>query len=60
MLLKVMPSTGFQGLQGDDTPEGEDIPSLLHFAAQNGFKDISSVLLQCPGAKRALHTANSQ
>ncbi|XP_029609560.1 B-cell scaffold protein with ankyrin repeats [Salmo trutta] len=62
MLLEAMPSTGFQGLQGDDPPEGEmlpeDVPSLLHFAAQNGFKDVSGVLLQCPGAKRALCTTN--
>ena len=35
-----------------------DIPSLLHFAAQYGFKSVSSLLLQCPGAERALHTAN--
>uniref|UniRef100_A0A4W5RAA4 B cell scaffold protein with ankyrin repeats 1 n=1 Tax=Hucho hucho TaxID=62062 RepID=A0A4W5RAA4_9TELE len=64
MLLEAMPSTGFQGLQGDDPPEGEalpeDVPSLLHFAAQNGFKDVSGVLLQCPGAKRALCTTNRQ
>ncbi|XP_041723658.2 B-cell scaffold protein with ankyrin repeats-like [Coregonus clupeaformis] len=64
MLLEAMPSTGFQGLQGDYPPEGEahpeEVPSLLHFAAQNGFKDVSNVLLQCPGAKRALCTANRQ
>ncbi|XP_064877214.1 B-cell scaffold protein with ankyrin repeats-like [Oncorhynchus nerka] len=64
MLLKAMPSAGFQGLQGDDPPEGElhleDISSLLHFAAQNGFKDVSSVLLQCPGPKRASCTATRQ
>uniref|UniRef100_A0A3B4WUQ1 B cell scaffold protein with ankyrin repeats 1 n=1 Tax=Seriola lalandi dorsalis TaxID=1841481 RepID=A0A3B4WUQ1_SERLL len=35
-----------------------DVPSLLHFAAQYGFKSVSSLLLQCPGAERALHTAN--
>uniref|UniRef100_A0A667ZHW1 B cell scaffold protein with ankyrin repeats 1 n=1 Tax=Myripristis murdjan TaxID=586833 RepID=A0A667ZHW1_9TELE len=35
-----------------------DVPSLLHFAAQNGFKSVSSLLLQCPGAERALRTAN--
>lgn len=34
------------------------VPSLLHFAAQYGFKSVSSLLLQCPGAERALHTAN--
>lgn len=35
-----------------------DVPSLLHFAARYGFKSVSSLLLQCPGAERALHTAN--
>lgn len=35
-----------------------DAPSLLHFAARYGFRSVSSLLLQCPGAERALHTAN--
>lgn len=35
-----------------------DAPTLLHFAAQYGFKSVSSLLLQCPGAEQALHTAN--
>ncbi|XP_046904779.1 B-cell scaffold protein with ankyrin repeats-like isoform X1 [Hypomesus transpacificus] len=62
ILVERMPSRGFQGLQPDGTPETEthqEIPSLLHFAAKNGFKDVCSVLLQCPGAKTALHTPNS-
>ncbi|XP_044039154.1 B-cell scaffold protein with ankyrin repeats-like isoform X2 [Siniperca chuatsi] len=62
MLLEGMPTGGFQGLQCENTPERElhhaDVPSLLHFAAQYGFKSVSSLLLQCPGAERALHTAN--
>ncbi|XP_067436838.1 B-cell scaffold protein with ankyrin repeats-like isoform X2 [Thunnus thynnus] len=62
MLLEGMPTGGFRGLQCENTPERElhhaDIPSLLHFAAQYGFKSVSSLLLQCPGAERALHTAN--
>ncbi|XP_045921325.1 B-cell scaffold protein with ankyrin repeats-like [Micropterus dolomieu] len=63
MLLDSMPTGGFQGLQCENTPEKgtlhrADVPTLLHFAAQYGFKSISSLLLQCPGAKRALHTAN--
>ncbi|XP_029932071.1 B-cell scaffold protein with ankyrin repeats-like isoform X2 [Myripristis murdjan] len=62
MLLEGMPTGGFQGLQGEKAPERElhpvDVPSLLHFAAQNGFKSVSSLLLQCPGAERALRTAN--
>ncbi|XP_063756895.1 B-cell scaffold protein with ankyrin repeats-like [Eleginops maclovinus] len=62
MLLKHMPTGGFQGLQCENTPQRElhhsDVPSLLHFAAQYGFRSVSSVLLQCPGADRALHAAN--
>ncbi|XP_029932072.1 B-cell scaffold protein with ankyrin repeats-like isoform X3 [Myripristis murdjan] len=63
MLLEGMPTGGFQGLQGEKAPERAelhpvDVPSLLHFAAQNGFKSVSSLLLQCPGAERALRTAN--
>ncbi|XP_036967807.1 B-cell scaffold protein with ankyrin repeats-like isoform X1 [Acanthopagrus latus] len=62
MLLEGMPTGGFQGLQCENTPRGElhhaDVPSLLHFAAQYGFTSVSSLLLQCPGAERALRTAN--
>ncbi|XP_074479984.1 B-cell scaffold protein with ankyrin repeats-like isoform X1 [Sebastes fasciatus] len=62
MLLESMPTGGFRGLQCENTPERElrqaDAPSLLHFAAQYGFKSVSSLLLQCPGAERALRTAN--
>ncbi|XP_056156712.1 B-cell scaffold protein with ankyrin repeats-like [Lampris incognitus] len=62
ILVKAMPSGGFQGLQCDNAPEKvqqpEEVPSLLHFAAQNGLKNVSSLLLQCPGAKRALCTTN--
>ncbi|XP_059210396.1 B-cell scaffold protein with ankyrin repeats-like [Centropristis striata] len=62
MLLTGMPTGGFQGLQCEKIPKRElhhaDVPSLLHFAAQYGFKSVCSLLLQCPGAERALHTAN--
>ncbi|KAM9501183.1 B-cell scaffold protein with ankyrin repeats-like isoform 2-T2 [Clarias gariepinus] len=57
-VLKKMPTGGFQGLQNDQTLTGvshsEDIPTLLHFAAQYGLKDLTSVLLQCPGAQQAI------
>lgn len=36
----------------------EDIPTLLHFAAQYGLKDLASVLLQCPGAQQAMRSPN--
>ncbi|KAM9425739.1 B-cell scaffold protein with ankyrin repeats-like [Pholidichthys leucotaenia] len=63
MLLESLPTGGFQGLQSENSPERveshhADVPSFLHFAAQYGFKSVSSLLLQCPGAQRALHTAN--
>ncbi|XP_041635885.1 B-cell scaffold protein with ankyrin repeats-like [Cheilinus undulatus] len=62
MLLEGMPTGGFQGLKFDNTYERElhraDVPSLLHFASHYGLKSVSSLLLQCPGAERALHTAN--
>ncbi|XP_034757293.1 B-cell scaffold protein with ankyrin repeats-like [Etheostoma cragini] len=62
MLLEGMPTGGFWGLQCENTPERElrhaDAPSLLHFAARYGFQSVCSLLLQCPGAQRALHTAN--
>ncbi|KAK2863236.1 hypothetical protein Q5P01_002769 [Channa striata] len=62
MLLQAMPTGGFQGLHCENPPDRElhhaDVPSLLHFAAQFGFRSVSSLLLQCPGAERALHTAS--
>lgn len=35
-----------------------DVPSLLHFAARYGFRSVSGLLLQCPGAERALRMTN--
>uniref|UniRef100_A0A087X2Q4 DBB domain-containing protein n=1 Tax=Poecilia formosa TaxID=48698 RepID=A0A087X2Q4_POEFO len=65
MLLELMPTGGFQGLQVENTQERDraevhhgDVPSLLHFAARYGFRSVSGLLLQCPGAERALRTAN--
>ncbi|XP_039465381.1 B-cell scaffold protein with ankyrin repeats [Oreochromis aureus] len=62
MLLENMPTGGFQGLQCENAPERElhraEVPSLLHFAARYGFRNVSSLLLQCPGAVRTLRTAN--
>ncbi|XP_058249774.1 B-cell scaffold protein with ankyrin repeats-like [Hemibagrus wyckioides] len=61
-VVKKMPTGGFLGLQTDQTPAGvsnsEDIPTLLHFAAQYGLKDLASVLLQCPGAQQAMRSPN--
>ncbi|CAB1452354.1 unnamed protein product [Pleuronectes platessa] len=62
MLLEAMPSGGFPARQCYNTPERElhhaGSPTLLHFAAQYGLMGVSSLLLQCPGADRALQTTN--
>ncbi|KAM4536349.1 B-cell scaffold protein with ankyrin repeats-like isoform 2-T2 [Odontesthes bonariensis] len=62
MLLEGMPTGGFQGLKSENTHERErhhaDVPSLLHFTARYGFRNLSGLLLQCPGAEQALRTAN--
>ncbi|XP_054907040.1 B-cell scaffold protein with ankyrin repeats-like isoform X2 [Poeciliopsis prolifica] len=62
MLLELMPTGGFQGLQAENMQEREvhhgDVPTLLHFAARYGFRSVSGLLLQCPGAERALRMAN--
>ncbi|XP_072315551.1 B-cell scaffold protein with ankyrin repeats-like [Eucyclogobius newberryi] len=62
MLLRRMPSRGFQGLQWEGKSEREshdsEVPTMLHLAAQHGLKSLSSVLLQCPCAERAVRTAN--
>uniref|UniRef100_A0A8C9QZF0 B cell scaffold protein with ankyrin repeats 1 n=1 Tax=Scleropages formosus TaxID=113540 RepID=A0A8C9QZF0_SCLFO len=61
-LIERMPAGGFQALQGEGGHGAEkhpkDIPTLLHFAAENGLRDLTGALLQCPGAQRALHVAN--
>ncbi|XP_030634987.1 B-cell scaffold protein with ankyrin repeats-like [Chanos chanos] len=61
-LMQKMPVGAFQGLQTDLGPteaiHSEDIPTLLHLAAQHGLRGVASVLLQCPGAQQALRTAN--
>ncbi|XP_043953721.1 B-cell scaffold protein with ankyrin repeats-like [Gambusia affinis] len=63
MLLELMPTGGFQGLQVENTQERAevhhgDMPSLLHFAARYGLRSVSGLLLQCPGAEQALRMAN--
>ncbi|XP_028285359.1 B-cell scaffold protein with ankyrin repeats-like [Parambassis ranga] len=63
MLLERMPTGGFPGLHCEKTLERAeihhaDVPSLLHFAAQYGLQSVSGLLLQCPGAEQALHTAS--
>ncbi|XP_031679206.1 phosphoinositide 3-kinase adapter protein 1-like isoform X2 [Oncorhynchus kisutch] len=36
----------------------EELPTLLHFAAKYGLKNLTTVLLQCPGALQAYSVMN--
>lgn len=36
----------------------EEFPTLLHFAARYGFKDMTWALLECLGAVQALYICN--
>nr|XP_023676658.1 B-cell scaffold protein with ankyrin repeats isoform X1 [Paramormyrops kingsleyae] len=62
-LTRRLPAGGFRGLQSAsggrrEATHSEHLPTLLHFAAQNGLRGLASVLLQCPGVEQALHLAN--
>ncbi|XP_063043010.1 B-cell scaffold protein with ankyrin repeats-like, partial [Engraulis encrasicolus] len=63
-LMQKMPTGGLTQLYWDthtpasSTTSREDTPTLLHFVAQYGLRGVGSVLLQCPGAGRALRTPN--
>nr|XP_020036996.1 phosphoinositide 3-kinase adapter protein 1 [Castor canadensis] len=38
----------------------EELPTLLHFAAKYGLKNLTALLLTCPGALQAYSVANKQ
>ncbi|XP_028838233.1 B-cell scaffold protein with ankyrin repeats-like isoform X2 [Denticeps clupeoides] len=62
-LMQQMPTGGFLELQNDQRPgiraaHSEDIPTLLHFSACHGLRDVAGMLLQCPGVQKALRMAN--
>nr|XP_015200546.1 PREDICTED: B-cell scaffold protein with ankyrin repeats [Lepisosteus oculatus]XP_015200547.1 PREDICTED: B-cell scaffold protein with ankyrin repeats [Lepisosteus oculatus] len=61
-LRQRMPTGGFGVLQLDESNKGsehsDDLPTLLHFAAKNGLKNLASLLLQCPGAYQAIKMMN--
>ncbi|XP_039613904.1 B-cell scaffold protein with ankyrin repeats-like [Polypterus senegalus] len=38
--------------------DSEELPTLLHFAAKNGLRNLSTLLLQCPGAEIAIKMTN--
>uniref|UniRef100_UPI00398F5AAB phosphoinositide 3-kinase adapter protein 1-like isoform X1 n=1 Tax=Pristiophorus japonicus TaxID=55135 RepID=UPI00398F5AAB len=52
---------GINQLEEDDlstTQRNTELPTLLHFAARYGLKNLTALLLQCPGALQAYSVAN--
>ncbi|XP_055517911.1 phosphoinositide 3-kinase adapter protein 1 [Leucoraja erinacea] len=52
---------GINQLEEDDVStiqRDKELPTLLHFAAKYGLKNLTAVLLQCPGALQAYSVAN--
>ncbi|XP_069741936.1 phosphoinositide 3-kinase adapter protein 1 isoform X2 [Narcine bancroftii] len=52
---------GINQLEEDDlstTQRDKELPTLLHFAARYGLKNLTALLLQCPGALQAYSVAN--
>ncbi|XP_041032009.1 phosphoinositide 3-kinase adapter protein 1 isoform X2 [Carcharodon carcharias] len=52
---------GINQLEEDDlstTQRDVELPTLLHFAAKYGLKNLTALLLQCPGALQAYSVAN--
>ncbi|XP_078386669.1 phosphoinositide 3-kinase adapter protein 1 isoform X1 [Cetorhinus maximus] len=52
---------GINQLEEDDlstTQRDVELPTLLHFAARYGLKNLTALLLQCPGALQAYSVAN--
>ncbi|EDL41856.1 phosphoinositide-3-kinase adaptor protein 1 [Mus musculus] len=52
---------GINQLEEDDmmtNQRDEELPTLLHFAAKYGLKNLTALLLTCPGALQAYSVAN--
>ncbi|XP_068923208.1 phosphoinositide 3-kinase adapter protein 1 [Petaurus breviceps papuanus] len=52
---------GVNQLEEEDmmtTQRDEELPTLLHFAAKYGLKNLTALLLTCPGALQAYSVAN--
>ncbi|KAK0149943.1 Phosphoinositide 3-kinase adapter protein 1 [Merluccius polli] len=68
LLKSRMPVGGLQvfGIQQIETnnmsayQRNEDLPTLLHFAARHGLKNLTTALLHCPGALQAYSVMNKQ
>ncbi|XP_027715443.1 phosphoinositide 3-kinase adapter protein 1 isoform X2 [Vombatus ursinus] len=53
---------GINQLEEEDmmtTQRDEELPTLLHFAAKYGLKNLTALLLTCPGALQAYSVANN-
>ncbi|NXN92428.1 BCAP protein, partial [Rhinopomastus cyanomelas] len=53
---------GINQLEEDDmttNQRDEELPTLLHFSARYGLKNLTALLLTCPGALQAYSVANS-
>ncbi|XP_041120864.1 B-cell scaffold protein with ankyrin repeats-like [Polyodon spathula] len=57
-----MPAGGLGVLQIDGSNKSiqhsDELPTLLHFAAKNGLKNLAAQLLRCPGAQQAARMTN--
>lgn len=54
--FNVICSLSFLDLFSDQ--RDEELPTLLHFAAKYGLKNLTALLLTCPGALQAYSVAN--
>ncbi|KAM3835699.1 phosphoinositide 3-kinase adapter protein 1 isoform 2-T2 [Vipera latastei] len=64
-LKKTLPASGLHLLGINQLEEenitsqrNEELPTLLHFAAKYGLKNLTALLLTCPGALQAYSVAN--
>ncbi|XP_013407374.1 uncharacterized protein LOC106171529 isoform X4 [Lingula anatina] len=63
MFQKAMPEQGMLGLfqsyrQQQEEKSSKELPTLIHFAAKFGLKELCNLLLSCPGAREAFHVEN--
>ncbi|XP_023697806.1 phosphoinositide 3-kinase adapter protein 1 [Paramormyrops kingsleyae] len=66
LLKSKMPTSGFEIFGINQLEEenmsayqrNEELPTLLHFAAKYGLKNLMTLLLQCPGALQAYSVGN--
>ncbi|XP_078715809.1 phosphoinositide 3-kinase adapter protein 1-like isoform X5 [Lampetra fluviatilis] len=49
---------GNHQLSNNNTQREEELPTLMHFAAKHGLRNLTALLFQCPGAVQAYSVAN--